>query len=222
VDIGFVLTTYWLGLLTPLTAPCVLPLYPAYLARIVREADKRRDDPRFLGVIGVLVSAGVLAFMSLMGLIFTTVLQQSLSRVIEVVSPLAFAVLAVAGVLLMLGITPKRKVRPVLPSRPLAGAFLYGVFFGAIVIPCNPALIAFFFARAVTVTEFGANMLNFLAFGLGIVTPLLALSLVTRAASRRFITAMVRFQRPLDFVAGVVMTGVSLYYLIFVFEVLGG
>lgn len=221
MDITFLLTTYWLGLLTPLTAPCVLPLYPAYLARIVREADKKHDDPRFLGLVGVVVSAGVLTFMGLVGLLFTTVLQQSLSRVIQYVSPLAFGVLAVAGVFLMLGITPKRKIRPVLPSQPLAGAFLYGLFFGAIVIPCNPALIAFFFARAATVTEFGSNMLNFLAFGLGIVTPLLALSLVTRAASRNLITAMVRYQRPLDLLSGAVMTGVSLYYLIFVFEIIG-
>lgn len=221
MDTGFLLTTYWLGLLTPLTAPCVLPLYPAYLARIVREADRRHDDPHFLGLVGVLVSAGVLVFMAGIGLLFTTVLQQSLSRVVQYVSPIAFGVLTVVGVMLMLGITPKRKVRPVLPSRPLAGAFLYGVFFGAIVIPCNPALIAFFFARAVTVTEFGANMLNFLAFGLGIVTPLLVLSLVTRSASRTMITAMVRYQRPLDFVAGAVMVSVSLYYLFFVFRIAG-
>ncbi|MHB1355533.1 MAG: cytochrome c biogenesis CcdA family protein [Anaerolineae bacterium] len=221
MGIGFFLTTFWLGLLTPLTAPCVLPLYPAYLARLVREAGHERQDRRILGLIGVIVSAGVLVFMAIVGLLFTTLFQRSLSRVIAIVSPIAFGVLAIAGVLLMLGITPKIKVRPVLPNKPLLGAFLYGLFFGAIVIPCNPALIAFFFSRAGTVVEFGANMLNFLAFGLGIATPLLVLSLITRAASRWVVTNMVRYQRPLDIIAGAIITGVSLYYLVFVFEIFG-
>ncbi|MDI6901624.1 MAG: cytochrome c biogenesis protein CcdA [Anaerosomatales bacterium] len=214
-------TSYLLGLLTPLTALCVLPLYPAFLARLARQAGRDRNDRGTLGWLGLVVTAGVIAFMGLMGLVFTTLLQESLNRVIEVVSPVAFAVMAVIGVALMSGFTVRHKVRIKEPRNPLVAAFVYGFLFGAIVIPCNPAFIAAFFARVATVGDALGNLVNFLAFGLGIGTPLLALSLVTRAASRWVVNALVRYERQIAFVAGAVMTGVAVYYLVAVFEVFG-
>lgn len=215
----FVGTSYVLGLLTPLTALCVIPLYPAFLARMARQAEKSRDDRTTLAWLGVVVSLGVIAFMALLGLVFTTLLQASLQRVIGIVSPFAFALLFVLGILLMSGVHLYQKVRLPEPKNPLVGAFIYGFFFGAIVIPCNPLFVAAFFARVATVASAAANFANFLAFGLGIVTPLLALAFVTRAASRWVVNALVRWARPIEFVAGAVMTGVSAYYLVAVFEV---
>ena len=46
-----------------------------------------------------------------------------------------------------------------------------------------------------------------------------ASALVTRAASRRLVNLLVEKERAVAFVAGAVMTGVSLYYLIAVFEI---
>lgn len=218
-SLRFVGESYLLGLLTPPTALCVIPLYPAFLVRMARHAGKARDDRTTLAWIGVVVSAGVIAFMALLGLVFTTLLQTSIQRVIGVVSPIAFAVLAVIGVLLMAGVHLYQKVRLPEPRNPLVGSFAYGFFFGAIVIPCNPLFIAAFFTRVATVEEALANFANFIAFGVGIATPLLVFSLVTRASSRRLVNALVRWARPIEFVAGAVMTGVSLYYLFAVFEV---
>jgi len=138
---------------------------------------------------------------------------------VSIVSPIAFAVLAVIGVLLMAGVHLYRKVRLPEPKNPLVGAFVYGFFFGAIVIPCNPLFVAAFFTRVATVGEAFANFANFLAFGIGIATPLLVLALVTRASSRWLVNALVRWARPIEIVAGAVMTSVSLYYLFAVFEV---
>lgn len=214
-------TSYILGLLTPLTALCVIPLYPAFLVRLARHAGAGRDDRKTLAWLGLLVTFGVIAFMGLMGVVFTTLLQESLSRVIGVVSPIAFAVMAVIGVGLMAGVTVRRKVRIRELKNPLLSAFVYGFFFGAIVIPCNPAFIAAFFARVATIGDAFGNLVNFLAFGLGIGTPLLAFSLITRAASRRVVNALVRYERAIAFVAGAVMTGVAAYYLVAVFEVFG-
>ena len=217
----FVGASYVLGLLTPLTALCVLPLYPAFLARIARMAKRDREDRSTLAWAGLVVTLGVITFMGLLGLVFTTLLQQSLQRVIGVVSPVAFAVLAVIGVVMMAGLEIHRKVRLPEPKNPLVASYLYGFFFGAIVIPCNPAFIAAFLARAVLIADPVASVLNFLAFGLGIGAPLIAFSLVSRAASRRLVNAVVRHERKITFVAGAVMTAVSLYYLVFVFDVPG-
>ena len=215
----FLGTSYVLGLLTPLTALCVIPLYPAFLVRMARHAEKDRDDRRTLALLGVFVTAGVIAFMALVGVIFTTLLQQSLTEVIGIISPIAFAILAVIGVLLMLGVHIYKKVRLPEVDNPLLGSFLYGFFFGAIVIPCNPLFVAAFFARVATVGDAVTNLLNFLAFGMGIGTPLLAFSLVTRASSRAMVNGLVRYQRPIEIVAGATMTAVSVYYLVEVFRV---
>lgn len=217
-DIAF---AFWLGLLTPLTAVCVFPLYPAFLARLSRTVGQRHDARRYLMLFGVLVSVGVIAFMSLIGVVFTTWLQESLTRVIGIVSPIAFAVIAMAGVMLIVGWTPKRKVRPRRIVNPYAAAVAYGFFFGAIVIPCNPALIAVFFARVATVPEAAGNYAQFAAFTLGICTPLLVFSAVSRATSRWMVNALVRFERPIGVIAGTVMIAVAVYYLVFVFAVLG-
>jgi len=70
-----------------------------------------------------------------------------------------------------------------------------------------------------TVQDFTTNMLNFLAFGLGIGAPLLAFSLVSRSASRWMVNWLVKYNRQIDFVAGLVMVSVGLYYLYSVFHV---
>lgn len=215
----FIGTSYVLGLLTPLTALCVIPLYPAFLVRMARHAERDRDDRRTLALLGVFVTAGVIAFMALIGVVFTTLLQESLTEVIGIISPIAFAILAVVGVLLIFGVHVYKKVRLPEAKNPLVGSFVYGFFFGAIVIPCNPLFVAAFFARVATVSDAATNLLNFLAFGLGIGTPLLAFSLVTRASSRAMVNWLVKYQRPIEIVAGVTMTAISVYYLVDVFRV---
>lgn len=215
----FVGTSFVLGLLTPLTALCVLPLYPAFLLRMARLAKRDRDDRWVLAWTGFVVTLGVISFMGLLGVVFTTLLQESLQRAIGIVSPIAFAILAVLGILMMAGVEIHHKVRIREPKSPLLASYLYGFFFGAIVIPCNPAFIAAFLARAALIADPVASVLNFLAFGLGIGAPLIAFSLVSRAASRRMVNALVRHERSIAFFAGAVMTTVSLYYLVVVFEV---
>jgi cytochrome c-type biogenesis protein len=213
--------SFILGVLTPLGALCVIPLYPAFLARLSRTVSKEHDNRRLFALFGLVVVAGVITFMIGLGLIFTTFLQESLTSVIGVISPIAFAIMTVIGVLLIFDVKIQRKVRPNKLRNPYLSAFLYGFFFGAIVVPCNPLFIAAFFARVATVEGFVSNMLNFLAFGLGIGAPLLAFSLVSRATSRHMVNWLVEYSRQINFVAGVVMVGVAIYYLIFVFHVFG-
>jgi len=164
----------------------------------------------------------VVAFMFLLGLLFTTILQVSLTRVIGVISPIAFGILLVLSVLLLFDVDvgrflPKAKVRT--SKNAWMTAFLYGFFFGAIVIPCNPLFIAIFFTRSVSVLGFGANLLRFLAFGLGIAAPLLALAVISTAASGAVIRFLTRYKSIINRVAGAIMLGISVYYLVFVFRI---
>jgi cytochrome c-type biogenesis protein len=212
---------YGLGIVTAVTAFCVIVLYPAFLSRLARsvsEDPEARNNSRVLGLFGVLVSAGVIAFMAVVGFLFTFVLGESLGTVIGTLSPIAFVFLFVVGVLLVFDIKLSRQVRPLRLKNPYVGAFVYGFLFGAVVIPCNPGVIALAFARA-SVIPVGERMTAFLLFGLGISTPLLAFSLVSRAGSRWMLNALVEHKTIINRVAGAIMAGVAVYYLLFVFEV---
>lgn len=214
--------SFVLGVLTPLGAVCVLPLYPGFIAYLSNRASGEAANRRTILLLALYVSAGAIAFMLLLGLLFTTVLQVSLTRVIGIVSPIAFGLLLVISLFLLLDVdigklVPRRKI-PV-ARNPWVAALLYGFFFGAIIVPCNPLFIAILFTRSVSVAAFGANVLRFFAFGLGIAAPLLALALLSAAASGVVIGFLARHRSLINRVAGLLMLGISVYYLVAVFRV---
>jgi cytochrome c-type biogenesis protein len=213
------ISAFILGLLTPLTAVCVLPLYPGFLAYLSNQTNKKRS----LAYFGLLISGGVILFMLLLGLIFTTILQESLTSVIEIVSPIAFAILLIISILLIFDIDFGKifpKVKSPITKNPYLTALIYGFLFGAIVIPCNPAFIAALFARSLLILNPIVNIFNFLFFGLGIGAPLLVFSLVSTNYSSQIINYLTSKKRIINLVAGSIMFAISLYYLIFVFNIL--
>ena len=103
----------------------------------------------------------------------------------------------------------------------LGGAFLFGFFFGVIVLPCNPGMIAAFFAKSLAVTSTGTavNMLHFVLLVVGIATPLLVFAVLSERRSRRIIHFLVKRKTHINWTAGAVMFGISLYYLLFIFRI---
>lgn len=222
--------SFVLGVLTPLGAVCVLPLYPGFLAylsnrladRGAAQATKRAAKRSTILWISLSVTGGVVLFMFALGLLFTTILQVSLTRVIGIVSPIAFGILIVLSLLLLFDVDfnrllPHAKVPKA--KSPWLSAFLYGFFFGAIVIPCNPLFIAVFFTRSASVVGYGENLLRFLAFGIGIAAPLVALAALSTAASGAVIGFLTRHRSLINRIAGALMLAISIYYLVFVFRI---
>ena len=228
-------STFILGLLTPLTAVCVLPLYPGFLAFLSRKSvgdpgegdtsvDPAKDPSRGPLLLGLLVTSGVISFMLLLGLIFTTILEVSLTRIVDVASPIAFGILAVVSLFLILNVEarlPQLRVPRVKNS--LLNAFLFGFFFGAIAAPCNPGMIAAFFTKAFAAStlDYFSNLLHFILFGLGMGFPLIVFSALSTMRSQGIIRFLVRHRTIINRAAGILMLGISLYYLIFVFRILG-
>jgi cytochrome c-type biogenesis protein len=218
-------TAFVLGLLTPLTAVCVLPLYPGFLAYLANKLEGQAENKKLPIVFGIVITLGVILFMTLLGLIFTTLLEVSLTKVIGIVSPIAFGILLVISILLILDIDigkylPKMNA-PVVKS-PWFSALIFGFFFGAIVIPCNPLFIAALFTRTLSGLGFVRNFLQFIFFGVGIAFPLLAFSVISSAASNAIIGFLTKHKSIINRVAGILMLGISIYYLVFVFKVFGG
>ncbi len=230
MGIAYFGSSFLLGVLTPLTAVCVLPLYPGFLAYLANQftgkagaADAKANKKQY-ALLGLIITLGVIAFMSLLGILFTTILQVSLTRVIGIVSPIAFGILGVVSILLILDVDlgrflPKAHIKTA--KNPLRSAFIYGFFFGAIVIPCNPAFISAFFARALLFDNAVSSILNFVFFGLGLGFPLLAFSLLSAARSAAIISWATKYKTIINRISGIIMLLISLYYLLFVFRVLG-
>lgn len=215
--------SFILGLLTPLTAVCVLPLYPGFLAYLANQFSvKEKGVEKRYAMFGLIITLGVILFMFILGLIFTTLLKLSLTNVIGIVSPIAFGILFFISLFLIFNFDfskylPKANV-PIVKN-PVLNALMYGFFFGAIVIPCNPGFIAAFFARALLFDNFIFSIGNFLFFGFGLGFPLLLFSLISANWSSAIIHFLTRNKRRINFIAGVIMLIISVYYLAFVFKI---
>ncbi|ELZ90139.1 cytochrome c biogenesis protein transmembrane region [Haloferax mucosum ATCC BAA-1512] len=219
-----------LGVGTPLTAACALPLYPGFLAYLARQSSRgasASDSTRGLPIaaLGGLVTVGAVSFMLVVGVVFSLLLEISLTVVVEIVSPIAFGVLFLVSLALLADAKLFARLPTLEPPEtrhPALSAFSYGFFFGAIVLPCNPGFIALFFARVPVLFDTAAeSLLGFFAFGLGIGAPLLAFSLVSERYSRRVTRWFARHTTAINRVTGAVMLVVSVYYLLVVFDVLG-
>ena len=219
---GLLAEAFVLGLLTPLGAVCVLPLYPGFLVYLSNQLSTKMGSKRTIVLLGLIITGGVILFMLLLGLIFTTVLEVSLTNVIGVVSPIAFGILFVISLLLIFNVDVGRflpRVHSPVTRNPWLSAVTFGFFFGAIVVPCNPLFIAVLFTRTASVTGFLENILRFLAFGFGIGFPLLVFAIISTTATDAIINFLTRYKRIINLIAGLIMLVISAYYLLFVFKI---
>lgn len=226
-----VLLNFWLaflaGLFAPLGAVCILPLYPgflAYLAGQLSKKDNKFNIKKRIILLGLIVTFGVIFSMLIVGIIVSTILKASLTKAISIVSPIAFVILAVISILLIFNMDIGRfmpKLHAPVLKNPLLSAFIFGLFFGAIVLPCNPASLAILFAVSTSVTSFITNFVSFLLFGIGMALPLLILTLLSAAKSKIIIDLLTKYRKGINAVSGIIMLLISLYYLIFVFKIFG-
>lgn len=216
---------FWIGVATPLTAVCVLPLYPAFVSYLASAGGGER--PRSPAVLGLLVVAGVVSFMAAAGYLFVVLLGVGIeSGFVGRFGPWAFGVLGVIGAVLLAdpaGFSRLPSVDPPHADHPYASAFGYGFFFGGIVVPCNPGFIGLFFARQAVLFDAPIpNLVGFLLFGLGIGAPLLAFALLSESFGRRMTRTLARHSDPINRAVGAFLLLVAAYYLVFVFAVLPG
>ena len=213
------------GLFAPIAAVCVLPLYPGFLSYLAGQLSQDEENVKSKFIkLGLIVTLGVVSSMFLFGLIFTQFLQSSLTKAIGIVSPIAFSILAIVSLFLIFNFDFGKffpKVHAPITKNPYFTSFIFGFFFGAIVLPCNPAALIILFAISTSTTSFILNLFNFILFGIGMAAPLLIFSIISAAKSDAVIGFLTTKKRGINLIAGLFMLGISLYYLIFVFRVFG-
>jgi len=221
------LLNFWIsflaGLSAPLVAVCVIPLYPGFLAYFSSQlSTKWRNNKNGIILLGIISALGVIVSMLIIGLIFTGFLQSSLTNAIAIISPIAFIILLIVSILLIFNLDFSRHLPMAsipLVKNPLISAFVFGFFFGAITLPCNPAPLIVLFAISSSVSNFITNLLNFILFGIGMALPLLIFSLISAQWSEQVIGFLTKRKRAINLISGLLMLAISIYYLVFVFNV---
>jgi cytochrome c-type biogenesis protein len=210
VDVA--LTSISFGLLATLS-PCVLPLYPGFLAYLSGQAGAGETRPRYF--LGLFVLAGVLSAMLVLGAIMAG-LAISIGHVLAILIPAAIVVIAVLGVLLLLNRNPfygLPQVRVPLLRRPSLNAFVYGLLYGPIAMPCSGPMVVAIFVYSFTLADALNQLWAFLWFGFGFGIPLLAISLLSGAMQRELTRWFARNSRALNFVGGVLLIAIAVYDL---------
>jgi cytochrome c-type biogenesis protein len=197
MQISSILTSVSLGLLSA-TSPCILPLYPGFLAYL-SGAQEATGDRRGRYFLGVFVLAGVLAMMLILGL-FIALISVSVGQALAVAIPLADLLIIALGIMLLLNFNPFKRLPQIqvpLLSNPYTNAFVYGLLYGPIALPCSGPLVVGIF----------------LWFGLGFGLPLLALSFLSGATQRWLTRQFALRARSINMVGGMLLVGIGLYDL---------
>jgi cytochrome c-type biogenesis protein len=207
---NLILTSLLLGLLTS-TSPCILPLYPGFLAYLGAQNELGRQK-YFLGLF---VFAGVMSMMLALGGLIA-LLAIPVGSVLVYLLPLADLLIFLLGILLLLNISPFKTLPqiqlPVL-HHPYGNAYVYGLLYGPIALPCSGPMVVSIFALSFTVGEVFNRLWVFLWFGLGLGIPLFMLSFLSGMLQRRLTTLFAHHSRIVNFIGGLLLVGVALYDL---------
>jgi cytochrome c-type biogenesis protein len=206
------LTSFSFGLLAT-ASPCVLPMYPGFLAYLSGQAGSGQSRQRYFA--GLFVLAGVLTAMLALGALIAA-LSVSIAKVLAIVIPAAIAAIALLGVLLLLDRNPFYRlpqVRVPLLRRPALNAYAYGLLYGPIAMPCSGPLVVAIFVYSFTLGEALSQLWAFLWFGLGFGVPLLVISLLSGAVQRDLTRWFAVHRRALNLVGGTLLLAIAAYAL---------
>ena len=203
-------TSLLLGLLAT-TSPCILPLYPGFLAYLSNQNDIGRQK-YFLGLFVLL---GVLTMMLTLGGLIA-LLAVPIGRILLYIIPLADLLILILGILLLLDRNPFKtlpQIQVPMLRHPYGNAYAYGLLYGPIALPCSGPMVVAIFALSFTAGEAFSQLWTFLWFGLGLGIPLLVLSLLSVTFQRQLTTLFARYSRTVNFIGGLLLIGVALYDL---------
>lgn len=207
--------------------PCILPLYPAFLAYLTGATTVAASAgagaatataPRLPPIAAAgLVWAGVVLGMAAIGGLLA-LLTISFGDVIRYLLPLADGLLILLGILLLTGRNPFARLPQLSPrglgsAGPVAGALLYGLLFAPIALPCSGPFIIGIFVYSLSITDVAQQLAFFLFFGVGFGLPLFVLGALGQVRGAQLARALVRYERPLQLVIGAALVVIGLWDL---------
>jgi cytochrome c-type biogenesis protein len=207
--------------------PCVLPLYPAFLAYLTSTRPVpiaasgastvavQRGLPPALAAL--LVWAGVVAGMVAIGAAIAA-LAAPLGDFNRIVLPVADGLLIALGALLVAGVNPFARLPQPSPDAlggrgPTLGAFLYGLLFAPIAVPCSGPFLVGIFAFSLTIGDAIGRLAFFVSFGLGFGLPLFVLGSLGQVQGASLARVIARRERPIQLLLGAALLAVGVWDL---------
>ncbi|MEO1165861.1 MAG: cytochrome c biogenesis protein CcdA, partial [Chloroflexota bacterium] len=129
---------FTLGNAAILTNACLLPLYPGLVAFLAGNANNERAR-QATAILGVLVLAGIMTTMIAIGFVLS-LLSASFGGLFTVLLPIIYALVIGLGVMMFMGKNPFATFQTAQSPRfsnPYLTAFVYGLFFGPMTLPCT-------------------------------------------------------------------------------------
>jgi cytochrome c-type biogenesis protein len=206
-------TSFTIGLLAT-TSPCILPLYPGFLAFLGLQTDHGKGPPRW--VLGLAVLAGVMIMMIVLGGAIA-LLSLPVGSVLAYIIPLSNLILFTLGVLLLLDKNPFKQMlqlRSPVFKNPVISAFIYGLMYGPISLPCSGPLLVSIFAISLSAGETLQRLSTFLWFGLGFGLPLFILAFIAQATQKKFTRWVATHNRLINIIGGIFLIGLSVFDMI--------
>ncbi len=208
-----ILTQFSLGNAAILTNVCLLPLYPGLIAFLAGNANNERTQ-RATRWLGIIVLAGVLTMMVLIGM-FLYLLRSAFPEVLPIVLPIVYTIVIVLGFLMITGRNPFAKMAtvqaPVL-NNPYTTAYVYGLLFGPMTLPCTgPIITTAFIVGAGDAGTLSVQLLYFIAFGIGFGWPLVVLPFFAMPVQRRFTSFLSQRHLLLSRISGIMLVAIGVF-----------
>jgi cytochrome c-type biogenesis protein len=195
-------------------SPCLLPLYPSFLAYLTANA-RALEGRRGSGFLGLIILGGVLTTMLVVAAVLV-VLSAPLGYLLGVLIPAIDLLLIALGLALLAGRNPFERLPgasvPIV-ANPYGQAYLYGLMLGPLALPCAGAFALSLIAFSIGVEELAPRILTFLAFGLGFGLPLVLLSLLAGARRQQVVRFVTRHHRTIEIVGGLILIAVGIWDL---------
>jgi cytochrome c-type biogenesis protein len=195
-------------------SPCLLPLYPSFLAYLTANA-RALEGRRASGFLGLIILGGVLTTMLVVAAMLV-VLSAPLGSLLGVLIPAIDLLLIALGLALLAGRNPFERLPgasvPIV-ANPYGQAYLYGLMLGPLALPCAGAFALSLVAFSIGVEELAPRILTFLAFGLGFGLPLALLSLLAGARRQQVVRFVTRHHRTIEIVGGLILIAVGIWDL---------
>ncbi len=203
---------FTLGNAAILTNACLLPLYPGLMAFLAGNANNERAR-QATAILGVLVLAGILTMMVFIGLILA-LLSASFGSLLTILLPIIYAIVIILGLLMLSGRNPfatlETSQAPML-GNPYLTAYVYGLFFGPMTLPCTGPIIVSAFTLGSGIGTVASGLSYFFFFGLGFGWPLVVLPVLALPFQRRIVGWLSSHHDMLNVASGVLLIAVGIF-----------
>jgi cytochrome c-type biogenesis protein len=200
-------------------SPCLLPLYPSFLAYLSANTAALAGR-RGTGLLGLIILLGVLTTMLAVAAILIVV-AVPIGAVLGYLVPLTDLLLVVLGILLLAGRNPFERLPGIsvpLVSNPFGRAYVYGLVLGPLALPCAGAFALSLIAFSVGLADTLQKVVVFLVYGLGFGLPLVILALLAGGRQRQIVGYVTRHHRAVEVIAGSLLVAVGIGDLILNFD----